>query len=165
MKIISAVLSLVFLAGVWLALQACTLITVPLTEAVFGGAQLAIKGAELQKQIRKADAQEAIDASFEKIWDTSVIALMNLHIEIMRIEKTREEDGGSIEGSAKKIKVKVVAVKLTEKITEIGIWASHDKALARLIADKIKEEAQNQDGCTTNPKRNKALSKELRNGE
>ena len=45
---------------------------------------------------------------------------------------------------AKKIKVKVVAVKLTEKITEIGIWTGHDKALAELIAEKIKEEAQKQ---------------------
>ncbi len=145
MKIISAVLLFVFVAGVWLVLQACTLLTVPMTTAVIGGAQLAIKGAELQKEIRKADAQKAIDTSFEKTWDMSLIALVNLHIEIVRIEKTKEEDGGLIEGLAKKIKVKVVAVKLTEKITEIGIWTNHDKALAGLIAEKIKEEAQKQD--------------------
>jgi len=145
MKIISAVLSCVFLAGVWLALQACTLLTAPMTAALIGGAQLAIKGTELQKEIRKADAQEAIDTPFEKTWDKSVIALVNLHIEIIRMERVREGDGGFIEGLAKKIKVKVVAVKLTEKITEIGIWAGHDKALAGLIAEKIKEEAQEQD--------------------
>lgn len=98
---------------------------------------------KLQKEIRKADAQEALDASFENTWDMSVTALMNLHIEIVRIEKTKEGDGGSIEGLAKKIKIKVVAVKLTEKITEIGIWTGHDKALAGLIAEKIKEGAQN----------------------
>ena len=145
MKIISAVLLFVFVAAVWLALQACTLLTVPMTTAVIGGAQLAIKGAELQKEIRKADAQEAIDTSFEKTWDMSLIALVNLHIEIIKIDKTKEEDGGLIEGLAKKIKVKVVAVKLTEKITEIGIWTNHDKALAGLIAEKIKEEGQKQD--------------------
>ena len=145
MKIISAVLLFVFVAAVWLALQACTLLTVPMTTAVIGGAQLAIKGAELQKEIRKADAQEAIDTPFEKTWDTSLIALANLHIEIVRIEKTKEKDGGFIEGLAKKTKIKVVAVKLTEKITEIGIWTNHDKALAGLIAEKIKEEGQKQD--------------------
>ncbi len=143
MKIIPAVLLFGFFAGVWLALHACTLLTIPMTTAAIGGAQLAIKGAELQKEIRKADAQEALDASFENTWDMSVTALMNLHIEIVRIEKTKEGDGGSIEGLAKKIKIKVVAVKLTEKITEIGIWTGHDKALAGLIAEKIKEGAQN----------------------
>jgi hypothetical protein len=145
MRIISAVLLFVFFAGVWMALQACTLLTAPMATAVIGGAQLAIKGAELQKEIGKADAQEAFDASFEKTWDVSVRALANLGIEIIRTEKTAEEDGGFIEGSAKKTKVKVIAVKLTEKITEIGIWTSHDKALAGLIAEKIREEAQKQD--------------------
>ena len=74
----------------------------------------------------------------------------DLDIEIVRVERAREKGGGLgdgvlIEGLAEKIKVKVVAVKLTENITEIGIWASHDKALAGLIAEKIKEEAQKQD--------------------
>jgi hypothetical protein len=142
MKSISAVLLFVFFAGIGLALQACALITIPMTTAVIGGAQLAIKGGELEKEIRKADVQEAIDTSFEQTWDRSVIALANLHIEIIRMERIREEDGGLIEGLAKKIKVKVVVVRLTEKITEIGVWASHDKALAGLIAEKIKEEAQ-----------------------
>jgi len=140
MKIISALL---LFAGIWLTLHACALMTVPLTTAAIGGAQLAIKGAELQKEIRKADVQEAIAASFEKTWDMSVTALTNLHIEIVRIEKTKDGDGGSIEGLAKRIKIKVVAVKLTEKITEIGIWTGHDKALAGLIAEKIREAAQN----------------------
>jgi hypothetical protein len=116
-----------------------------MTAALIGGAQLAIKGTELQKEIRKADAQEAIDTPFEKTWDKSVIALVNLHIEIIRTERNKVEDGGLIEGSAKKIKVKVIVVKVTEEITEIGIWTGHDKALAGLIAEKIKEEAQEQD--------------------
>jgi hypothetical protein len=145
MKIISAVLSFAFFAGLCLALQACTLLIAPITTAVIGGATLAIKGAELQKEIRKADAQQAFDASFEKTWDMSVMALGNLDIEIIRVEKNREGDGGSIEGLAKKIKVRVVAVKLTEKITEIGIRTGRDKALAGLIAEKIRDEVQKQD--------------------
>ena len=145
MKIISAVLLSVFLAGIGLVLQRCALMTGPVTAAVIGGTQLAIKGAELEKEIRKADVQAAIDTSFEKTWDRSIIALANLDIERIRAEKNREGDGGVIEGLAKKIKVKVIAVKLTDKITEIGIWTSHDKALAELIAEKIKEEAQRQD--------------------
>ena len=154
MKTHATVLLFVYFASIGLALQACALMTAPMTTAVIGGTQLAIKGAELQKEIRTADAQEAIETSFEKTWDKSIIALANLDIEIRRIEKTREGDGGFIEGSAKKIKVKVIAVKLTEKITEIGIWTSHDKALAGLIAEKIKEEAQKQDNeaAATNPK-------------
>ena len=142
MKSTSSVLLFVFCAGIWLALQACALLTSPVATTVMGGAQLAVKGAELQKEIRKADVKEAIDASFEKTWDMSVIALVNLGIEITLSERNAQQDGGFIEGLANKTKVKVIAAKLTEKITEIGVWASHDEALARLIAEKIKEGAQ-----------------------
>lgn len=145
MKTVSAVLLFVFFGGVWLALQACALLTAPVATEVIGGAQLAIKGAELQKEIRKADVQEAINRSLEKTWDISIIALVNLDIEIVRAERNPQENGGLIEGLANKRKVKVIVVKLTEKITEIGIWASHDKSLAGLIAEKIKEEAVRQD--------------------
>ena len=143
MKKFSAILLCVFFAGISLALQTCTLLTLPLA-TVFGGAQLAIQGAELQKAIRKADVQEAFDRPFEKMWNVAVIALVNLHIEITRVGKTQEEDGGLIEGRVQKIKVKVIAVELTEDITEVGIWTGHDKALAGLIAEKIREEAQKQ---------------------
>ncbi len=144
MRSFSAVSLCAFFAGVSLALQTCTLITLPLTTTVFGGAQLAIKGAELQKEIRKADIQEAFDSPFEKTWNMSVIALVNLRIEITRVGRTQEGNGGLIEGRAQKIKVKVIAVELTQDITEIGIWTEHDKALARLIAKKIREEEQKQ---------------------
>ncbi len=144
MKIVSATL-VVFFAGACLAQQACTLLTSAMATAAIGGTQLAIKGAELQKEIRKADIQKAFDISFEKTWDGSVMALVNLDIEFVRAARDPQEGGGSIEGMAKKTKVKVAVVKLTEKITEVGIWASHDKALAELIAGKIKEEAQKPD--------------------
>jgi len=139
MKKFSAFLFCVFFAGISLALQTCTLITLPLTTTVLGGAQLAIKGAELQGEIRKADVQEAFDSPFEKIWNMSVIALVNLHIEIIKVGRTEEGDGGLIEGRVKKIKIKVIAVELTHEITEIGIWTEHDKALAKLILEKIRE--------------------------
>ncbi len=147
MKTISAVSLFVSLVGIWLALQACALLTAPVATEVIGGAQLAVKGAELQNEIRKADVQQAIDKSFEKAWDIVIIALVNLDIEIIRAERNPQETGGLIDGVANKRKVKVIAAKLTKKITEIGIWANHDKALAGLIADKIKEEVQKQDNA------------------
>ncbi len=142
MKNFSAFLSFVFSAGITLALQTCTLITLPVTTTVLGGAQLAIKGTELQKEIRRADVREAFDSPFEKIWNMSALAMLDLHIEITKIGRNEEENGGLIEGRAQKIKVKLVAVELTENVTEIGIWTEHDKALAELIAQKIKEEVQ-----------------------
>ena len=135
----------VFFVGTWLALQSCSLITVPLTTTVIGGAQLAIKGAELQKELSKADVRKSFDCSFEKTWNMGAIALVNLHIEITKIAKTQEGNGGLVEGHAKKIKIKVIAIEITENITEIGIWADSDKALADLIAEKIKEEVERKD--------------------
>ncbi len=142
MKKFWAILLCVFFAGMSLTFQACTTVASPFLSAILGGAQLAIKGAELQKEIRKADVQEALDSPFEKTWNVAVMALMNLHVEITRIQKNQEEDGGVIEGRAQKIEIKIIAVKLTEEITEIGVWAEHDKALAKLIAEKIREEGQ-----------------------
>ena len=142
MKKFSPALLWVFFAGTWLALQSCSLITVPLTTTVIGGAQLAIKGAELQRELSKADVRRSFECSFEKTWNMGAIALVNLHIEITKIAKTQEGNGGLVEGHAKKIKIKVIAIEITENITEIGIWADSDKALADLIAEKIKEEVE-----------------------
>jgi len=141
MKITRALSLLVLLAGLGPALQACALIASPLATTAIGGAQLAIKGVELQSELGKADAQEAIDTPFHETWGIISVALANLDIEISRIEKNEEGDGGLIEGKAGKTKVKVVVVRLTEKITEIGIWTNHDHALARLIVERIKKEA------------------------
>ena len=166
MRIGPTVLSFLFFAAACLALHGCALLTVPLATAVIGGTQLAIKGAELQKEIKKADAQAALDASFKKTWDVALSALTDLDIEIIQNERNQEETGGIIGGLAKQTRVEIVVVKLTKKITEIGIWASrgrgcfwtsHDKALAGLIAEKIKKEAQGEDnqsaGAKHEPKR------------
>ncbi len=145
MKGLSAVLLGAFFT-VWVPiLQSCSLITLPLTSTVFGGAQLAFKGAELQKEISKADVRKSFESSFEKTWNMAAITLVNLHIEIAKIEKTSDGIGGLIEGRARKIKVKVIAIEITENITEVGIWTDYDKALAELIAEKIKEGLQKQD--------------------
>jgi len=145
MKGLSAVLLGAFFT-VWVPiLQSCSFITLPLTSTVFGGAQLAVKGAELQKEISKADVRKSFESSFEKTWNMAAITLVNLHIEIAKIEKTPDGIGGLIEGRARKIKVKVIAIEITENITEVGIWTDYDKALAELIAEKIKEEVQRQD--------------------
>jgi hypothetical protein len=145
MKGLSPVLLGAFFA-VWVPiLQSCSFITLPLTSTVFGGAQLALKGAELQKEISKADVRKSFESPFEKTWNVAAITLVNLHIEIAQIGKTPDGNGGLIEGRARKIKVKVIAIEITENITEVGIWTDYDKALAELIAEKIKEEVQRQD--------------------
>ena len=141
MKITPAVSLFILLAGLGAALQACALIASPLATTAIGGAQLAIKGVELQSELRKADAQEAIDTPFHETWGIISTALISLDIEISRVEKNEEGDGGLIEGLARKTKIKVLVVRLTEKITEIGVWTGHDNALARLIIEKIKEKA------------------------
>jgi hypothetical protein len=145
-KCLPAVLLGVCFAVLGPALQSCGFITIPLTSTVLGGATLAIKGAELQKELSKADIRKSFDCSFEKMWNMAAIALVNLRIDIAKIAKTPPEgDGGLIEGRARKIKVKVIAIEITENITEVGIWADYDKALAELIAEKIKEEVERKD--------------------
>ncbi len=47
MKNLPAAVLCVFFVGISLVLQACALITSPITTTVLGGAQLAIKGTEL----------------------------------------------------------------------------------------------------------------------
>ena len=140
------------LAGACLSLQACVYLAAPATTAVIGGAGLVLKGAELQGQVNKADAQEAIDVSFDKTWNASITALLSLDIDVTLSKRTEHENGGLVEAKSKDTTVKVVIVKITDKITEFGItathpgclWSSHDKALAKLIADKTLLEARKQ---------------------
>jgi hypothetical protein len=148
MKSLSALLLAIFFAVLGPVLQSCSLLTIPLTTTLFGGAQLAIKGAELQKELGKADIRKSFESPFENTWNTAAIALVNLRIEITKIGKTPEGNGGLIEGRARKIKIKVIAIEITENITEVGIWTDYDIALAELIAEKIKEEIQRPDHQT-----------------
>ncbi len=142
MKLAPSLLSFALCVCAGLCLQSCLLLTSPLATTAISGAQLAIKGVELQKGLGKADAQEAFDRPFQETGELCVTALTNLHIEISRVEKNKEGDGGLIEGLAGKTRVKIVVVQLTEKITEIGIWTDQDKALAGIIAEKIRKEAR-----------------------
>jgi hypothetical protein len=142
MKNLQPGLLYLFVAVISPPLQTCALITSPITTTVLGGAQLAIKGTELQKEISKADVREAFDSPFEKTWTKSAKALEDLHIEITKIGTTDEGKGGIMEGREEKIKIKLIGVELTQNITEIGIWAEHDKALGELIAEKIRGEMQ-----------------------
>jgi len=144
MKPLSSVLWGAYFAVFGLLLQSCGFITLPLTTTLFGGASLAIKGAELQKEISKADVRKSFDRPFEQTWNTAAIALVNLRIEIINMGKTPEGDGGLIEGRVKERKVKVIAIEFTENITEVGIWTEYNQAFAELIAEKIKEELQKQ---------------------
>jgi hypothetical protein len=139
---IRLVLLLILFAAALPVLHGCALLTAPMATAAFGGAGLAIKGAELQKEIKKADAQEAVDTPFEKTWDVSFTVLFSFDIDIVRSARDPAQDGGVIEGKIRKTKIKVVVAALNDKITEVGIWAGHDRALARLIASKIKEKCE-----------------------
>ena len=137
-------------AGVCLSLHGCVYLAAPGATAAIGAAGLAIKGAELQSQVRQADTQDAIDESFETTWNASIAALLDLGIEVTSSKKEQDGHGGLVEGKTKDMKVKVVIVRFTEKISEFGItvaypgcfWPSHDKALAKLIARKIMQKAK-----------------------
>ncbi len=137
-------------AGTCLHLHGCVYLAAPGATAAIGAAGLAIKGAELQSQVRQADTQEAIDASFEKTWDASMAALLDLGIQITSSKKEQDGYGGLLEGKTNDMNVKVAIFRFTEKITEFGItvaypgcfWPSHDKALANLIARKIMQQAK-----------------------
>lgn len=140
------------LAGACLSLQACVYLAAPATTAVIGGAGLFLKGAELQGQISKADAQEAIDVPFEKTWNASIAALLGLDIDVTLSKRTEHGNGGVVQAKSKDTDIRVAIVKITDKITEFGItvthpgclWSTHDKALAKLISDKVIQEAQKQ---------------------
>jgi hypothetical protein len=138
------------LVGACLFLHGCVFLAAPATTAAIGGAGLVLKGAELESQVRKADVQEAFDVSFERVWDASITALMDLDIEVTLSKRTKEGNEGLVEGAVKGTEVRVAIIRLTPKVTELGIsvahpgclWSRHDRALATLIADKIREEAQ-----------------------
>ncbi len=139
MRIISAAVLLALFAG---ALQGCAFLATPLATGAIGGAQLAIKGAELQQQIRKANVQKAIDAPFEQVWSAAVTVPADLEIAVTRSQENELGDGGIVEGVVKSTRIKIVVAKLTEKITKIGIWANGDKALAELLAERINDQAK-----------------------
>ena len=120
-------------------LHGCTLLTAPLATAAFGGAGLALKGAELQKDIKKADSHEAFDIPFEQAWDLCFTALLALDIEIVKSARTPAQDAGVIQARIKKIKIKVVVAEINDSITEVGIWVKKDKALAEFLSRKISE--------------------------
>jgi hypothetical protein len=141
-KNIRLALLLILFAAASPLLHGCALVTAPLATAAFGGAGLAIKGAELQKEIKKADAQEAVETPFEKTWDVSFTVLLGFDVDIVRSARSKAQDGGVIDGKVRKTKIKVVVAALNDKITEVGIWAGHDRALAGLIASKIKEKCE-----------------------
>ena len=144
LKNLSAALLGGFLAGICLAFQSCAALPVLPLETMFSGAQLGIKVTELQKEIQSADVQEAFDRSLEETWNLTIRALENLRMKITQTRRTEERDGGVIEAQAQKIEVKVISAKIMENVTEVGIWAGHNKAFARLIAEKIKEEGKKQ---------------------
>jgi hypothetical protein len=138
----SAIVRFVLLSLLCLALaglHGCALVTAPLATAAFGGAGLALKGAELQKDIKKADSHEALDIPFEQAWDLCFTALLALDIEIVKSTRMPSQNGGVIEARIRKTKIKVVVAEINDRITEVGIWVKKDKALAEFLSHKINE--------------------------
>lgn len=122
--------------------QSCAapLVTLPFTAAL-SGAELALKGGDLYKQMKKADGREAFEISFEQTWDNTLEALETLSLETNKALKNEDGDGGLIEAESLQGKIRIAVLKLSERTSEVGIWAKRDQALAALIIMKIREES------------------------
>ncbi|HWT83402.1 MAG TPA: hypothetical protein VN648_31920, partial [Candidatus Methylomirabilis sp.] len=123
-------------------LQSCTvLLTVPFV-TFFGGAELALKGRDLYNQMKRADGRRAFELPFEETWDNTLQVLNDLSLETNKAGKNKEGDGGVVEAKSRDAEIRIAVVKLTEKVSEVGIWAKRDQPLAALILDKISEETE-----------------------
>ncbi len=131
-----------FIAGSLLMSSGCVyLATIPVA-AVVGGAELAVKGTDIYKSMRKADERQAFELSFDRMWEITLTALGNLGIHAKKAAFNKERDGGVIEARAHDHKITIAVVKITEQVCEVGIWAKKDKALADLIIKKIAQEVE-----------------------
>ena len=131
------------IAGGLLISSGCVyLATIPAT-AVVAGAELALKGGDLYKEMRKADARQAFDVPFEATWEIALDALQDLRVKSGKAEKNKAGDGGLIEAQAREIKIRIAVVKMTDQVSEVGIWVKHDKAFADLVMKKIEGKTHN----------------------
>ncbi len=138
-KIQTGILVSLFLLGA-LLMQSCAapLLALPIT-AFLSGAELALKGGDLYKQMKKADGRKAFELTFEQTWDNTLLALEDLSLEIDKAGKNKEGDGGLIEAKSLDGKISVAVIKLSERVSEVGIWTKRDQALAALILAKIEK--------------------------
>lgn len=124
-----------------LLMQSCAapLLTLPVT-TFFSGAELALKGGDIYKQMRKADGRRAFELTFDQTWEHTLKALRDLSLEVDREALNEDGDGGVMEVKSKGGKMHIAVVELNERVCEVGVWAKSDKALAALILAKIQEQ-------------------------
>ncbi len=127
-------------AGLSLFLSSCALLAVtaalPLG-TVESGLGLLMKGAEVEKAMRKADYREAYNLPFSETWKRVGDALVKLQIPIEKAGLNKDGDAAAVHAFLDKKKITIGVVKLTGAVSEVGIWTKHDLALARLIAEEI----------------------------
>lgn len=130
-----------FLLGA-LLIQSCAapLVALPVTTLI-SGAQLALKGGDIYKGMKQADGRKAFELSFEETWDHTMNALEDLAFDIEEFGKNEENDGGLVEAKSLSGKIRVAVIKLSEEVSEVGIWTRRDQALAELILARIKRES------------------------
>ena len=98
-------------------------------------------GADLHKEITKADMKTSVAVNFEKAYESTTLALKNLDIEIKESKQNEKKDGAVITGKTPKHNIKIVLAKVTNTTTQIGIWTSRDMEFATLIVDEINKSA------------------------
>ena len=144
----------VLIVGGLLISSGCVyLATVPVA-AVVGGAELALKGGDLYTEMKKADARQAFDIPFEATWEITLDVLQDLRVKLGKAGKNKAGDGGLIEARARENKVRIAVVKMTDQVSEVGIWVKGDKAFADLILKKIEEGTCNSAGREIGEQRN-----------
>lgn len=145
-KAYQGILSTLFLIGA-LALPSCAapVATLPVTTLI-NGAQLALTGGDIYRQMGLADGRTAFEMGFEEAWDHALSALQGLAFEIEEFGTNEANDGGLIQAKSLTGKIRVAVIKLSEEVSEIGIWTRKDPALAELILDRIRREAERDAG-------------------
>ncbi len=137
---LETVLRVVITVSLLISSGCVTLAAIPVA-AVVGGAELALKGGDLYKDMRKADARLAFDIPFDAMWDITLTVTQDLGIQTKKVAKNKEGDGAVIEARAHNNKIRIAVVKMTDRTSEVGIWVKRDKAFADLIMKKIEESA------------------------
>ena len=134
---ILAVFSLLFAAGCAapLAMAIAPLLPALQTIGILG------MGADLHNEITKADMKTSVAVSFEKAYESTMLALKNLDIEVKESKQNEKKDGAVITGKTPKHNIKVVLAKVTNTTTQIGVWTSRDMEFATLIINEINKSA------------------------
>ncbi len=125
------------LAGTLMISSGCVFLASLPVMAVMGGAELALKGGDIYKGMKKADEREAFDIPFQTTWEMTLSVLEDLGIKPTKVIRDKAGDGGVIELQPRETKIRIAVVKITNRVSEVGIWAKRDKALGTLIMKRV----------------------------